>query len=133
MTKKSLKFLTSILGFIFLFYACRTDEIVNSEQRTQNEKIGAFERFENQRSQEILNKKTHSSRSGVPLPLSYTQPFSEIIYQFLVNHPDFYDKLSEDFGEIDYNVASQTFGEEKKYIFYPILKDGKVTSLWKAE
>lgn len=130
MTKKNLKLLASALGFIFLFYSCRTDEMVNSEQRTQNEKIGAFERFENQRSQEILNKKTHSSKSGVPLPLSYSQPFSEIIYQFLVNHPDFYDKLSEDFGEIDYNVASQTFGEDKKYIFYPILKDGKVTSLW---
>ncbi|WP_288436008.1 hypothetical protein, partial [uncultured Chryseobacterium sp.] len=50
--------------------------------------------------------------------------------QFLVKHPDFYDKLADDFGEIDYNVASQTFGEDKKYIFYPILKDGKVTSLW---
>ncbi|MDR3022849.1 hypothetical protein [Chryseobacterium sp.] len=130
MMKKNLKLFASALGFILLFYACRTDEMVNSEQRTQNEKIGAFERFENQRSQEILNKKTHSSKSGVLLPLSYSQPFSEIIYQFLVNHPDFYDKLADDFGEIDYNVASQTFGEEKKYIFYPILKDGKVTSLW---
>ncbi len=130
MMKKNLKLLASAMGFIFLFYACRTDEMANSEQRAQNEKIAAFERFENLRSQEILNKKTHSSKSGVSLPLSYAQPFSEIIYQFLVNHPDFYDKLADDFGEIDYNVASQTFGEDKKYIFYPILKDGKVTSLW---
>lgn len=128
--KKNLKLLASAMGFIFLLYACRTDEMANSEQRAQNEKIAAFERFENLRSQEILNKKTHSSKSGVSLPLSYAQPFSEIIYQFLVNHPDFYDKLADDFGEIDYNVASQTFGEDKKYIFYPILKDGKVTSLW---
>lgn len=128
--KKSLRLLASALGFIFLFYACRTDEMANSEQRVQNERIGAFERFENLRSQEILSKKTHSSKNGASLPLSYAQPFSEIIYQFLVKHPDFYDKLADDFGEIDYNVASQTFGEDKKYIFYPILKDGKVTSLW---
>ncbi|WP_374465221.1 hypothetical protein [Chryseobacterium sp.] len=130
MMKKNLKLFASALGFIFLFYACRTDEVTNSEQRKQNEKIAAFERFENLRSQDILNKKTHSSKSGDALPLSYAQPFSEIIYQFLVKHPDFYDKLANDFGEIDYNVASQTFGEDKKYIFYPILKDGKVTSLW---
>lgn len=130
MMKKSLRLFALALGFIFLFYACRTDEMANSEQRVPNEKIGAFERFENLRSQEILNKKTHFSKNGISLPLSYAQPFSEIIYQFLVNHPDFYDKLVDDFGEIDYNIASQTFGEDKKYIFYPILKDGKVTSLW---
>ncbi|MDR3025736.1 hypothetical protein, partial [Chryseobacterium sp.] len=68
MMKKNLKLLASALGLIFLFYSCRTDEMVNSEQRTQNEKIGAFERFENLRSQEILNKKTHYSKSGVSLP-----------------------------------------------------------------
>lgn len=128
--KKTLKLFASALGFIFLFYACRTDEMANSEQRAENEKIEAFEKFENLRSQDILNKKTHSSKNGTSLQLSYAQPFSEIIYQFLVKHPDFYDKLADDFGEIDYNVASQTFGEDKKYIFYPILKDGKVTSLW---
>lgn len=128
--KKYLRLFGSALGLIFLFYSCRTDEMVNSEQRAQNEKIGAFERFENQRSQDILNKHTHSSKNGASLPLSYAQPFSEIIYQFLVKHPDFYDKLADDFGEIDYNVASQTFGEDKRYIFYPILKEGKVTSLW---
>jgi len=130
MMKRNLKLLASALGFIFLFYACRTDEMANSEQRAENEKIEAFERFENLRSQDILNKKTHSSKNGTSLPLSYAQPFSEIIYKFLVKHPDFYDKLADDFGEIDYNVASQTFGEDKKYIFYPILKDRKVTSLW---
>ncbi|MCD9619031.1 hypothetical protein [Chryseobacterium gleum] len=130
MMKKNLKLFAYAIGFIFLFYACRTDEMVNSEQRAKTEKIAAFERFENLRSQEILNKKTHSSKNGDQLPLSYAQPFSEIIYQFLVKHPDFYNKLADDFGEIDYNVASQTFGEDKKYIFYPILKDGKVTSLW---
>ncbi|PRB00941.1 hypothetical protein CQ046_17210 [Chryseobacterium sp. MYb7] len=130
MMKKNLKLLVSALGFIFLFYSCRTDEMVSSEQRAQDEKIGAFERFENLRSQEILSKENHSSKNGASLPLSYAQPFSEIIYQFLAKHPDFYDKLADDFGEIDYNVASQTFGEDKKYIFYPVLKDGKVTSLW---
>ncbi|SEH26991.1 hypothetical protein [Chryseobacterium culicis] len=130
MMKKTLTLLASVLGLIFLFYSCRTDEMANSEQSLENEKIEAFKRFENLRYQDVLNKKTHSSKNGTSLPLSYAQPFSEIIYQFLVKHPDFYDKLADDFGEIDYNVASQTFGEDKKYIFYPILKDGKVTSLW---
>lgn len=130
MIKNNLKLLASALGFVLFFYACRTDEMVNFEQRTQNERIQAFERFENLRSHKIQNSKISYSKGGDPLSVSYAQPFSEIIYNFLISHPDFQEKLFNDFGDIDYNVASQTFGTDKKYIFYPILKEGKVTALW---
>ncbi len=47
--KKTLKLPASALGLIFLFYACRTDEMANSEKSLENEKIEAFKRFKNLR------------------------------------------------------------------------------------
>lgn len=130
MTKKMISWLAFMSVFSVLLYSCRTDETIQEQEHQQKEKIAAFERFEKEHSRELTDFKNRYAKGEENTEFSYADPFSSIIYNFIVKHPDFYKQLYDDFGSIDYNVSSQTFGTTNKYILYPILKEGVVTALW---
>lgn len=130
MTKKMISWLAFMSVFSVLLYSCRTDEAIQEQEHQQKEKIAAFERFEKEHSRELTDFKNRYAKGEENTEFSYADPFSSIIYNFIVKHPDFYKQLYDDFGSIDYNVSSQTFGTTNKYILYPILKEGVVTALW---
>ncbi len=117
MTKKNKINFLVLLGFLFLIFSCRTDEITNSQERLAREKIGAFVNFE---------KNLQSAKNFRTSQKSYSYPFAELIYNFLEKNKDFENDLSQKYGDIDLNVASQTFGDDEKAVVFPILKNGKV-------
>lgn len=132
MTKKLLQLSVVAFTLIFILNACRTDETLNSEKRTQNEKISAFQKYESIHAQEIRNPKIYYSKNGDSTQLSYGEPFAEVIGNFLESHPNYAQRIENEVGEIDLNVVSQTFGEEEKALLFPI-KDystGKVKAVW---
>ncbi|WP_312901419.1 hypothetical protein [Chryseobacterium taichungense] len=97
--------------------SCRTDDLQSetAQQPTINTKIKAFRDFE---------KKALAAKGAAPE--SYAYPFSETFDEILTEHPDYAAKFSDTFGEVDFKVASQTFGESEKLVYFPILKEGKL-------
>lgn len=123
MIKKILKLFVSLAVLVLLLLACQTNEIAESEQRTLKEKIEAFSRFEsNLASQKSLQK---SSSEYV----SYHEPFQEIIRTFMNNNPSYEERFRNEAGEIYFNLRSFTYGETKKGLAYPIMKDGIVNAV----
>lgn len=130
MTKNLLK--ASLWGIltVSLFYSCRTDSVATEQTQQVNEKIAAFERFEKQNN--IVLPVAGTKQASTPQKyVSYANPFAEIIANFIQNHPDYAKWMDESVGVIRLDVASQTFGEDKKAIIFPVTDgNGKVTSAW---
>ena len=118
-----MKKLNLLFILMLLLFSCRNENGVPEEslqQNIQTERIGAFVKFEN--SLKNINPLAKSEDNS-----SYAIPFSEIIRNYLNTHPQFKDNLEKDFGTIDLSVASQTFGAREKIVFFPIVKNNKVS------
>lgn len=123
---------TSLWGLLTLslFYSCRTDSVTAEQSQQATEKIAAFERFEKQNN---IIQPTANSNQGTIKYVSYAQPFAEVIYNFLENHPDYAEKLYKEVGDIRLDVSSQTIGELSKTVIFPVLDgNGNVVSLWRG-
>lgn len=115
--KKTLSYLSFLFVFVFLLFlnACRTNEIVENEI-TQNEKIGAFVRFE-----EKMKTSKNASQN-------YNQPFAEIIGNYLTNHPDYRNNFETTIGKIDLSMSSQSFGDDYKVVLFPIRNTSNIVT-----
>ncbi|WP_407508823.1 hypothetical protein [Elizabethkingia anophelis] len=113
-----------------LFYSCRTDSATTEQTVASKEKIAAFERFEKQNN--IVQPIAGANQTTTPQKyISYAKPFAEIITNFMQNHPDYAKWMDESVGVIRLDVASQTFGDDKKAIIFPVTDEsGKVTGAW---
>ncbi|MGU3376184.1 hypothetical protein [Chryseobacterium sp. M5A1_1a] len=102
--------------------SCRTDEMMTSTEQTQKEKIGFFERFEQEKS---LSKNTESN--------NYALPFGNSMLAYFDKYPDKKIELENKYGTVDLRVSSQDIGgdegDNRKLLFFPMLKDGKVTAV----
>ncbi|OBS12817.1 hypothetical protein ATE49_15285 [Elizabethkingia miricola] len=130
MTKNLLK--ASLWGIltVSLFYSCRTDSATTEQTVASKEKIAAFERFEKQNN--IALPLAGTKQASAPQRyISYAKPFAEIISNFIQNHPDYAKWMDKSVGVIRLDVASQTFGEDKKAVIFPVTDEsGKVTGAW---
>ncbi|MDV3739521.1 hypothetical protein CMU17_02425 [Elizabethkingia anophelis] len=113
-----------------LFYSCRTDSATTEQTIASKEKIAAFERFEKENNINrpiASNDKVTSSAKYV----SYSYPFALTIYNFLQIHPDYAKKVENEAGTIRLDVVSQTFGDAKKAVIFPVTNnEGKVVGIW---
>ncbi|WP_407500541.1 hypothetical protein [Elizabethkingia anophelis] len=130
MTKNLLK--ASLWGImtLSLFYSCRTDSVTTEQTALVKEKIAAFERFEKENN---IIKPIASNDQGTSSAkyVSYAYPFAQIIYNFLQNHPDYAKKVANEAGTIRLDVVSQTFGDAKKAVIFPVTNnEGKVVGAW---
>ncbi|MDQ8748663.1 hypothetical protein [Elizabethkingia miricola] len=129
--KKNL-FYPALWGILTLsiFYSCRTDSVTTEQTVASKEKIAAFERFEKQNN--IVQPIAGANQTTTPQKyISYAKPFAEIISNFIQNHPDYAKWMDKSVGVIRLDVASQTFGEGKKAIIFPVTdENGKVTGAW---
>lgn len=130
MTKNLLK--ASLWGImtLSLFYSCRTDSVATEQTAQVKEKIVAFERFEKENN---IIKPIASNDQGTSSAkyVSYAYPFAQIIYNFLQNHPDYAKKVENEAGTIRLDVVSQTFGDAKKSVIFPVTdNEGKVVAAW---
>jgi hypothetical protein len=101
-------------------HSCHTEDFQDeiSRQSTEKGKLKAFEDFE---------KRIHTSLSAREgAEDSYAYPFAETLYQVFEKNPEYKKSFEEVFGEVDFGVASQTFGEAEKLVYFPILKNGKL-------
>ncbi|MGU3375076.1 hypothetical protein [Chryseobacterium sp. M5A1_1a] len=102
--------------------SCRTDEMLTGTEQTQKEKIAFFERFEKEKS---LSKNTESN--------NYALPFGNSMLAYFSNYPDKKTELESKYGTVDLSVSSQDIGgdegDNRKLLFFPMLKDGKVTAV----
>nr|WP_199161765.1 hypothetical protein [Elizabethkingia sp. ASV34] len=125
-------FYPALWGILTLsvLYSCRTDSTTTEQTVASKEKIVAFERFERQNN--IIQPIAGANQTTTPQKyISYAKPFAEIIANFIQNHPDYAKWMDESVGVIRLDVASQTFGEDKKAIIFPVTDgNGKVTSAW---
>ncbi|MGU3375522.1 hypothetical protein [Chryseobacterium sp. M5A1_1a] len=106
----------------FTLNSCRTDEMISSTEQTQKEKIAFFERFEKEKS---LSKNRESN--------NYALPFGNSMLAYFENYPDKKTELESKYGTVDLSVSSQDIGgddgDNRKLLFFPMLKDGKVTAV----
>ncbi|MGU3374991.1 hypothetical protein [Chryseobacterium sp. M5A1_1a] len=121
--KKNLIFRLLLLGmFSMSLNSCRTDEIITSTEQLQKEKIAFFERFEQEKK---LSKNTESN--------NYALPFGNSMLAYFDKYPDKKIELENKYGTVDLRVSSQDIGgdegDNRKLIFFPMLKDGKVTAV----
>ena len=102
--------------------SCRTDEMLTGTEQTQKEKIAFFERFEKEKS---LSKNASSS--------NYALPFGNSMLAYFEKYPEKKTELENKYGTVDLKVSSQDIGGDKgdnrKLLFFPMLKDGKVTAV----
>lgn len=114
------RLLLPLILFISL-HSCRTDESVTAEEQTQKEKIAFFERFEK-------NRALLRNASG-----NYAIPFGQSIMAYFEKYPEKRTELESKYGVIDLKVSSQDIGgdegDNRKLLFFPMLKDGKVTAV----
>ncbi|MDE5432709.1 hypothetical protein [Elizabethkingia meningoseptica] len=113
-----------------LFYSCRTDSATTEQTIASKEKIAAFERFEKENN--IIKPIASNNQSVSPSKyVSYAYPFAQVIYNFLQNHPDYAKKVENEAGTIRLDVVSQTFGDAKKAVIFPVTNnEGKVIAAW---
>ena len=113
-----------------LFYSCRTDSATIEQTIASKEKIAAFERFEKENN--IIKPIASNNQSVSPSKyVSYAYPFAQIIYNFLQNHPDYAKQVEKEVGTIRLDVVSQTFGDTKKAVIFPVTNnEGKVVAAW---
>ncbi len=123
MIKKISILFVSLAALVLLLLACQTNEIIESEQRTLNEKIEAFSRFENNLASQKSLQKSNSDY------VSYHEPFQEIIRTFMNNNPSYEERFRNEAGEVYFNLRSFTYGETKKGLAYPIMKEGIVNAV----
>ena len=113
-----------------LFYSCRTDSAATEQTVASKEKIAAFERFEKQNNIVQPIAGTNQAKTSQKY-ISYAKPFAEIITNFMRNHPDYAKWMDDSVGVIQLDVASQTFGDDKKAIIFPVTDgNGKVKAAW---
>ncbi|MFP3831689.1 hypothetical protein [Chryseobacterium sp. SIMBA_028] len=102
--------------------SCRTDEMLTGTEQTQKEKIAFFERFEKERS---LSKNAASN--------NYALPFGNSMLAYFEKYPEKKTELENKYGTVDLRVSSQDIGgdegDDRKLLFFPMLKDGKVTAV----
>ncbi|MFP3834761.1 hypothetical protein [Chryseobacterium sp. SIMBA_028] len=102
--------------------SCRTDEMLTGTEQTQKEKIAFFERFEKEKS---LSKNAGSS--------NYAIPFGNSMLAYFDKYPEKKTELENKYGTVDLKVSSQDIGgdegDDRKLLFFPMLKDGKVTAV----
>ncbi|WP_275151892.1 hypothetical protein [Elizabethkingia meningoseptica] len=113
-----------------LFYSCRTDSVTTEQAITSKEKIAAFERFERENNiiKPIASNDQNTSSAKY---VSYAYPFAQVIYNFLQNHPDYAKKVENEAGTIRLDVVSQTFGQNKKSVIFPVVNNqGEVVGAW---
>ncbi|MCT3992570.1 hypothetical protein HZQ23_16080 [Elizabethkingia anophelis] len=130
MTKNLFKpFLWGILALSTLS-SCRTDSVATEQTAQVKEKIAAFERFETENN--IIKPIASSDQSTSSAKyVSYAYPFAQIIYNFLQNHPDYAKKVANESGTIRLDVVSQTFGDAKKAVIFPVTdNEGRVVGIW---
>ncbi|AQX12855.1 hypothetical protein BAX94_00490 [Elizabethkingia meningoseptica] len=113
-----------------LFYSCRTDSVTTEQTITSKEKIAAFERFESENN--IIKPIASNDRNiSSAKYVSYAYPFAQVIYNFLQNHPDYAKKVENEAGTIRLDVVSQTFGQNKKSVIFPVVNNqGEVVGAW---
>lgn len=118
MTRKLLKLCGLLSLFGLLFLACRTDtELVSEIKVAKQEKITAFTN--------LKIKSSGGSQMGKGMEDNYAYPFAEIISNFMADNPDYHEEFLRKFGEINLKVSSQTFDDEDKYVYFPIMRDKK--------
>ncbi|MEG0927272.1 hypothetical protein [Chryseobacterium sp.] len=102
--------------------SCRTDEMLTGTEQTQKEKISFFERFEKEKS---ISKNTGSS--------NYAIPFGNSMLAYFEKYPEKKTELENKYGFVDLKISSQDIGgdegDNRKLLFFPMLKDGKVTAV----
>ncbi|MDE5448558.1 hypothetical protein BAX94_11345 [Elizabethkingia meningoseptica] len=123
---------TSLWGVLTLslFSSCRTDSATTEQTIAYKEKIVAFERFEKENN--IIKPIASNNQSVSPAKyVSYSYPFAQIIYNFLQAHPEYAKKVENEAGTIRLDAVSQTFGDAKKAVIFPVTnKEGKVIAAW---
>ncbi|MCL1665571.1 hypothetical protein M2T78_14990 [Elizabethkingia ursingii] len=123
---------TSLWGILTLslLSSCRTDSIATEQTIASKEKIAAFERFEKENN--IIKPIAGVNQSPTPQKyISYAYPFAQIIYNFLQNHPDYAKKVENEAGTIRLDAVSQTFGDAKKAVIFPVTNnEGIVVGIW---
>ena len=130
MTKSLLK--ASLWGILIvsLFYSCRTDSVATEQIAQAKEKIAAFETFEKKNN---IIKPIASNDQSISSTkyVSYSYPFALIIYNFLQTHSDYAKQVEREAGTIRLDVVSQTFGDAKKAVIFPVTNnEGKVIAAW---
>lgn len=113
--RKTLSYLSFLFVFLLFLNACRTNEIVENEI-TQNEKIGAFVRFE-----EKMKTSKNTSQN-------YNQPFAEVIGNYLTNHSSYRNNFETTIGKIDLSMSSQSFGDDYKVVLFPIRNTSNIVT-----
>ncbi|MBS1572757.1 MAG: hypothetical protein JST62_10210, partial [Bacteroidetes bacterium] len=113
--RKTLSYLSFLFVFLLFLNACRTNEIVENEI-TQNEKIGAFVRFE-----EKMKTSKNTSQN-------YNQPFAEVIGNYLTNHSSYRNNFEATIGKIDLSMSSQSFGNDYKVVLFPIRNTSNIVT-----
>lgn len=121
MRKKITSCLLLLGALSIVLQSCRTDEATTTEEQAQKEKITFFEHFE--------QGKPLSKNSS----LNYAIPFGQSIGAYFQKYPEKKTELENKHGRIDLKVSSQDIsgdeGDGRKLLFFPILKDGKVTAV----
>ncbi|MGE8556754.1 MAG: hypothetical protein ACN6OB_22760 [Chryseobacterium jejuense] len=117
-----LRLLLIVTVSLFFLNSCRTDETMQEEKRTEQEKIEAFVKFENN-----LNTQKNTQKNNSEY-ISYHKPFKEIIQAFMNKNPAFAQKFQKEVGDIYFDLRSLTYGETSKVIAYPIMEDDKVNA-----
>ncbi|UWX61686.1 hypothetical protein N0B40_05245 [Chryseobacterium oranimense] len=120
MRKNFILRLSFMIACSLSLHSCHTEDFQDeiSRQSTEKGKLKAFEDFE---------KRIHTSLSAREgAEDSYAYPFAETLYQVFEKNPEYKKSFQEVFGEVDFGVASQTFGEAEKLVYFPILKNGKL-------
>ncbi|SHG13845.1 hypothetical protein SAMN02787073_3664 [Chryseobacterium vrystaatense] len=112
-----------LLSVLFVsLNSCRTDEMLTGTEQTQKEKIVFFECFEKEKS---LSKNAENN--------NYALPFGNSMLAYFNNYPEKRTELENKYGTVDLKVSSQDIGgdegDHRKLIFFPMLKDGKVTAV----
>ena len=121
--KKNLIFRLLLLSTLSVsLNSCRTDEMMTGTEQAQKEKIAFFERFEQEKK---LSKNASST--------NYALPFGNSMLAYFEKYPEKKTELENKYGIVDLKVSSQDIGgdegDNRKLLFFPMLKDGKVTAV----
>lgn len=134
------KLILSISIVFLVLFGCRQADVYEdiSLQSSEKEKIEFFERFERQiygDSIEVATKlynRTSLYRGGYASDISYHLPFSEMIDNFMNNHPKFKQNFIKEIGNVSYRVYSKTYGygpTSSKSMAFPIVYGGEVSGI----
>lgn len=129
------------ISIVFLvLFGCRQADVYEdiSLQSSEKEKIEFFERFEKQvygdslyATSKLYNRGL-SYRGGYTSDISYHLPFSEMIDNFMNNHPKFKQNFIKEIGNVSYRVYSKTYGygpTSSKSMAFPIVYGGEVSGI----